>query len=70
MAAAVLALPLVLIAPNAVMLVAKIALGAVVYSALAFLFWIVSGKPDGLERTALVKAAETGARVKGRLRRA
>lgn len=70
MAGAVLALPLALTAPDIVMLLAKIGLGAVVYSLLALLFWVISGKPDGLERTVLTKAGEVAGRLKGRLRRA
>lgn len=69
MAGAVLALPLIFTVPDILMLAIKIAVGAIVYAALVALFWLVAGKPDGLERTALEKVAAVLQRVSGRLRR-
>lgn len=70
MAGAVLALPLAFAAPDIVMLVAKVAFGGVVYVLLVTLFWLISGKPDGLERTALEKAGAVLKRLIRRARRA
>ena len=57
MAGAAMALPLAFHASELVMLIAKIALGAIVYVALVVLLWLMAGKPDGLERTTLEKMA-------------
>lgn len=66
MAGAVLALPLAFTAPDILMLAAKIAVGAIVYVALIALFWLIAGKPDGLERTALEKVSTSLRRLAAR----
>lgn len=70
MAGGVLALPLVFTAPDIVMLVAKVAVGAVLYVGFVVLFWWAAGKPEGLERTVLEKSHAIVRRLTGRPYRA
>ena len=69
MAAIVLCLPMVMNAPNFLMLPAKVVLGAIVYSGFVLLFWNLAGRPDGLERKALDKLAGFRGRLMDRLGR-
>lgn len=69
MASAVLALPLAVSLPNIGMLALKIAVGGVIYTTTVMAFWMLDGKRDGLERTALAKASVIWQRLTGRLRR-